>query len=69
MAKQLPEKWNSLNVANDLGLRGDYPRNLAVYKVKNTSLGGLVLMTPSKQVSKQLVGVRNKEKNFNLLVK
>ncbi len=36
MAKQLPDNWNSLNVGNDLGLRGDYPRNLAVYKKKGT---------------------------------
>ena len=40
MAKQLPEYWNTLNVGNDLGLRGDYPRNLAVYKVKGTKLLG-----------------------------
>jgi len=40
MAKQLPENWNTLNVGNDLGLRGDYPRNLAVYKVKGTKLLG-----------------------------
>ena len=35
MAKQIPDNWNSLNVS-DLGLRGDYPRNLVVYKVKGT---------------------------------
>ena len=40
MAKQLPDNWSTLNVGNDLGLRGDYPRNLAVYKVKGTKLLG-----------------------------
>ena len=40
MAKQLPDSWSTLNVGNDLGLRGDYPRNLAVYKVKGTKLLG-----------------------------
>tara|TARA_B100000945_G_C19918012_1_gene383762 strand:- start:141 stop:269 length:129 start_codon:yes stop_codon:yes gene_type:complete len=40
MAKQLPDNWSTLNVGNDLGLRGDYPRNLSVYKVKGTKLLG-----------------------------
>ena len=48
MAKQLPEKWQSLNVATDLGLRGDYPRNLAVYKVKGTEKLGCRWL-PSEQ--------------------
>ena len=53
MPKQLPDDWisgnkTSLNVATDLGLRGDYPRNLAVYKKKGTEKLGCRWL-PSKE--------------------
>ena len=42
MAKQLPEDWingkkTTLNVSEDLGLKGSYPRNLVVFKQKGHS--------------------------------
>ena len=71
MTKLIPDNWNSLNVGNDLGLRGDYPRNLVVYKVKGTDKlscrylpAEVEVMIQSKQENKQLFGVRNKENNY-----